>query len=317
MTTNQQMFLYAVEEMSVTRAAARAYVTQQCLSDHIRRLEESYGVKLFDRSPRLKLTQAGEILYRALRQIQVIEHGVQQEFSGEREAAHGTVTLGIHGVRARQMLPALFAAYRAQYPGIRLSVVLDETRRLVPQLLEGKIDLFLGVDCPPHPQLRKERLLEEPIYLLAAEELLQGRLFGWNSARTELRPEELSGLPLTGNPAVSTAAQAVERFLAEQDILMDTVCSVGDYHTQLTLCRLRQAVAFCPESFLGEVFASNQTASQEERVRVLRVSGLDNRLRVELVTHSSHYQPQYTAAFQRMMREQYLARMEEIRGELK
>ena len=47
MTTNQQMFLYAVEEMNFTRAAERAFVTQQCLSDHIRRLEKkafhSYG----------------------------------------------------------------------------------------------------------------------------------------------------------------------------------------------------------------------------------------------------------------------------------
>ena len=58
MTTNQQMFLLAAEELSFTRAAARAYVSQQCLSDHIRRMEESYGVRLFDRSPRLRLTAA-------------------------------------------------------------------------------------------------------------------------------------------------------------------------------------------------------------------------------------------------------------------
>ena len=63
MTTNQQMFLYAVEEMNFTRAAERAFVTQQCLSDHIRRLEKNYNVKLFDRTPKLKLTKAGEILY--------------------------------------------------------------------------------------------------------------------------------------------------------------------------------------------------------------------------------------------------------------
>ena len=57
MTTNQQMFLYAVEEMNFTRAAERAFVTQQCLSDHIRRLEKNYNVKLFDRTPKLKLTK--------------------------------------------------------------------------------------------------------------------------------------------------------------------------------------------------------------------------------------------------------------------
>lgn len=312
MTVNQEMFLCAVEEMSFTRAAARAYVTQQCLSDHIRRLEESYGVRLFDRSPRLKLTEAGETLYRALRQIQSIESGVRQEFSGEWEGARGTVTLGIHAVRARQLLPELFACYRGQYPNIHLSVVLDETRRLSAQLLEGKIDLFLGVDCQPHPQLVKRQLWEEHIYLIATGKLLERRLPNWTADRRVVRPEELPALPLAANPAVSTAAQAVERFLAQENIVMDSICVVGDYHTQLALCHLHQAVAFCPESFLWEVFVSNQAIPEEEQVKILRVPGLDSRLRVELVTHCSHYQPQYTKAFQTMIGEHYRKRMKEI-----
>ena len=173
MTTNQQMFLLVAEELSFTRAAARAYVSQSCLSDHVRRLEESYGVRLFDRSPKLKLTAAGETLCRALRQIQSIERGVQQEFSGGGALARGTVTLGIHPVRARQLLPGLFAAYREEYPGIHLSVVLGETRKLAPQLLDGKLDLFLGVDALPHPNLSQEPLRNESIWLLATRQLLQ------------------------------------------------------------------------------------------------------------------------------------------------
>lgn len=46
MTINQQMFMFAVEEMSFSKAAEKAFVTQQCLSNHIQRLEKTYGVKL-------------------------------------------------------------------------------------------------------------------------------------------------------------------------------------------------------------------------------------------------------------------------------
>ena len=91
MTTNQQMFLYAVEEMNFTRAAERAFVTQQCLSDHIRRLEKNYNVKLFDRTPKLKLTKAGEILYASLMEIQKIENHVEQTISESSKDVSGNI----------------------------------------------------------------------------------------------------------------------------------------------------------------------------------------------------------------------------------
>ena len=46
MTTSFQMFLLAARELNFSRAAELAYVTPQCLSDHIRRIEERYGVTL-------------------------------------------------------------------------------------------------------------------------------------------------------------------------------------------------------------------------------------------------------------------------------
>ena len=312
MTTNQQMFLLVAEELSFTRAAARAYVSQSCLSDHVRRLEESYGVRLFDRSPKLKLTAAGETLCRALRQIQSIERGVQQEFSGSGALARGTVTLGIHPVRARQLLPGLFAAYREEYPGIHLSVVLGETRKLAPQLLDGKLDLFLGVDALPHPNLSQEPLRNESIWLLATRRLLRERLPGWQEGRRELQPEELPRLPLARNPAVSTLTQALDHFLASRDISAEPACSVGDYYTQLSLCQRHLAAAFCPESFLREVSLQNALHPREDPVLILRVPGLDSRLRVSLVTHTSHSLPPYVSALHKLLREQYLELMEEV-----
>ena len=48
-----EYFLITVEEMNFTRAAGRLYISQQALSSHISRLEEEYGIRLFERRPAL------------------------------------------------------------------------------------------------------------------------------------------------------------------------------------------------------------------------------------------------------------------------
>ena len=46
MTIAQQVFLYAAEEKSITKAAKKAFITQQCASSHIKNLEKQYGRSL-------------------------------------------------------------------------------------------------------------------------------------------------------------------------------------------------------------------------------------------------------------------------------
>ena len=68
-----EAFLAVAEKMSVTRASEDLHVTQQCVSDHIRRLEQEYGVRLFERRPKLQLTDAGLLMQKSLQSIRIIE----------------------------------------------------------------------------------------------------------------------------------------------------------------------------------------------------------------------------------------------------
>ena len=54
-------FLLVAEELNITRAAERLYISQQSLSNHISNMEKELDVKLFTRSPKLSLTYAGEL----------------------------------------------------------------------------------------------------------------------------------------------------------------------------------------------------------------------------------------------------------------
>lgn len=42
-----EVFLVVAREMSITKAANELHITQQCASDHIKRLEKEYNVVLF------------------------------------------------------------------------------------------------------------------------------------------------------------------------------------------------------------------------------------------------------------------------------
>ena len=68
-------FLLVAEELNITRAAERLYISQQSLSNHISNMEKELDVKLFTRSPKLSLTYAGDLLVETATQIPYLRPG--------------------------------------------------------------------------------------------------------------------------------------------------------------------------------------------------------------------------------------------------
>ena len=60
---NLKYFVMIAEEGNITRVAEKEHISQQSLSNHIKKLENEFGVKLFDRTGALSLTYAGERVY--------------------------------------------------------------------------------------------------------------------------------------------------------------------------------------------------------------------------------------------------------------
>ena len=82
-TFRQLKALHTIAKLgSVSRAAEELKLTQPAVSDHVRRLEQDYGVKLFERGPRgVETTELGLKLFSVTRQM----------ISCERDARHSNV----------------------------------------------------------------------------------------------------------------------------------------------------------------------------------------------------------------------------------
>ncbi|MBO5513706.1 MAG: LysR family transcriptional regulator, partial [Mogibacterium sp.] len=143
MQTSYEIFLLVAKEKSITKAAQKAFISQQAVSEHIKKLEDKYGLKLFTRKPHFQLTEAGEAMFRSLQQMQLIERSMNDDLSQRSQETKGSFTLGINASRAQIILPLVMPEFARMYPHVDIHFSLQDTSYAEQQLLNGEVDLFL------------------------------------------------------------------------------------------------------------------------------------------------------------------------------
>jgi len=136
-------FVAVAEHLSFTRAAAQAGIALPTMSQTIRSLEERLGVRLFNRTTRsVALTEAGE---RLLGEIQPIVTGIDSALESVnlfRDKPIGTLRLAVSRPTATRRLAPLMQPFLAEYPAIRLEIVVDDS---VQDLVSGRFDAGIHV----------------------------------------------------------------------------------------------------------------------------------------------------------------------------
>jgi len=167
-----EYFLITVEEMNFTRAAERLYISQQALSSHIKRLEDEYGVQLFERKPALHLTLEGEQMAFYGKQILDAEKKMRAAFSDISANCRGTLKVGISRLRSNVFFPDMWKYYHPSHPNISIELVDGNSSYLDDLLQAGKLDLYLGVNIPINSNQYRIELAQEAMYCCFTKDLL-------------------------------------------------------------------------------------------------------------------------------------------------
>ncbi|MDE0804155.1 MAG: LysR family transcriptional regulator [Acidimicrobiales bacterium] len=167
MDLRQLTALLAVAEHGSFSAAARAiHTVQSNVSTHVARLEKELAVTLVDRSSG-GLTEEGEVAVGRARRIQAEIDALASDVAALRDEVIGNVRLGMIGSVGRWLVPDLLDTMTDRHPAVGLVVVDATTTSLLPQLLDGSLDMAV-VNLPvPDPQLGVEPLFEEERILVA------------------------------------------------------------------------------------------------------------------------------------------------------
>src|SRR5438105_782863 len=140
-------FMWVYEEGSFTKAALKAHVVQPALSMQIRRLEEEFGVKLFERHPRgVEPTPAGRKLYDRCVPIANNLILAEQELAdaGNIDRLSGEIRVGLPGSFNRGLLQSVLLPFMDRYPQVNVAISEAYTGTLVEWVREGQVDFALG-----------------------------------------------------------------------------------------------------------------------------------------------------------------------------
>lgn len=169
---NLEYFLTTAEEVSITRAAERLHLSQQALSNHIARLEEELGCRLFTRKPNLELTYSGKCFQKAAARMLDIQRQtaiVIGDINGNRR---GELRIGVSHTRGQAILPLLLPDFRRAYPLADLSVEEGSTKELEADLERGVIDVLIGFAPFLLESAETMELSREHLHLIAPKCLL-------------------------------------------------------------------------------------------------------------------------------------------------
>ena len=158
---------------NVTRTAEQVGLTQQALSAKISRLERYYDVKLFDRENRFSLTYAGERLLEHCRMLNLWSIGTSTEMRSIACGESDIINIGATAKRGYTLIPAVFGAFRREWPLVRVNVVESGAHELVKNLLERKSDFCFLVSKPDDANIQTETVFEDPLQLFISDSLLR------------------------------------------------------------------------------------------------------------------------------------------------
>lgn len=145
-----------------SRAAEALHLTQPAVSDHVRKLEETYGVQLFTRGAAgVALTDMGRKLFAIAERLFEAEAEATELLSRGRTLEEGQLTIGADA--AVHILPQL-ARFRLKHPKLSVRLVTGNSAQLLKRLEDFSIDIAVTAERPAEPaflarKLRSDRLV--------------------------------------------------------------------------------------------------------------------------------------------------------------
>ncbi len=139
-----QSFAAVVDAGSLSAAARKTGGSQPTMSRHIIALEQSLGVRLFDRTGGgLVLTSTGVTLYEDAKIMALAASRIAMSAAGQSEAIAGTIRISASETMATWVLPDILARFHLIEPDVDIELVSsDQTDNLLMREADIAVRMF-------------------------------------------------------------------------------------------------------------------------------------------------------------------------------
>ena len=172
-----EYFAVVAEQAHLGRAAEALGLGQPAVSKCLRRLEQAMGTKLVKRTPKgVELTAAGSALVSHVKRLRLALRDVAHEVSDIGHGRVGNLRVGANQLSIDYLLPKACSVLLKDMPRVSLQMTTGGSTTLVPSVLDGKLDLFLGfIPSAPDGLVDEELMTEEFVVYCAGDHPLAGK----------------------------------------------------------------------------------------------------------------------------------------------
>ena len=299
MLNNYQYFIALAEELNISKAAERLFISHQCLSKYLKNLEQEYSVTFFERTPRLSLTPAGQAYLDMLRQVQFLENNLENQLSDIRMARKGLIRFGTTEGRFRILAPSLLSDFKRMYPEVRLETHYATSDQLCESIAKNELDMALmnRRDAGSN-QLERRTVLNEKLYMVISDHLLAQYFSEQYPACKETFRNGVDlvafakrEVPFVLNYKGFNSRETLEAHLRDKGVTLNCVLEMTqqDMHFMLAACDF--AACFCWAMYLPTIQRTGEGNAQY--LNVFPIKGLTATNQVMLVMPKGKILPAY------------------------
>jgi DNA-binding transcriptional LysR family regulator len=170
MTLEQlRIFVAVAEREHVTRAAHDLNLTQSATSAAVAALESRYATKLFDRvGRRIVLTDAGRLFLGEAKAVLARAATAELVLADLAGLKVGSLALAASQTVGNYWLPKFMQHFRADHPGIDLSLSIGNTETVSALIRDGEANLGFVEGEVDEPNLLVSSIAEDEMVLVAA-----------------------------------------------------------------------------------------------------------------------------------------------------
>lgn len=277
-------FHQVATEGSFTKAAAALRVTQPTISAQVKGLEDSYGIRLFDRRGRgIELTDLGETLLQITRRLFDLEEQAAELLTANRALEGGHLKIGID---SPMHVTPILTEFVKRFPGITIGLSTGNSDKVLHDLLDYRTDIAVVARLQVDDRLVSIVLREDHLVVfMRSDHPLAGRK-GINL--TEIAQEHLI-LRESG----SVTRQIFEEALDRAEIVPHTIMEMDS----------REAVREAVSAGLGIGIVSNAEIGEAAGLAILDIQNADVGMTEYLVCLRERRRLRIVRAFMDLSRE--------------
>ncbi len=263
--TLHQLVIFATvaKHLNISRASTELHVSQACLSQLLKGLQEEYKAKFYLKNSKgIELTERGQLFFTYTKLILKQIGRLNTHFDSSPRAIKQTPLLvgGSHGL-AEIFLPSVLATFKKLHPEVKIILRASPIQTIERKILNSKVEVALMRHPAKSPHIISEPYRQEWVIPFVSTDHPLARI-------RKLTLFDLEGVPLIIRGANTSSTRAEERLrqLETQGLTLNIAM----------LCETPSALKTAVRSKLGVGFLSWELVKSDVRNGVFKTIKIPN-----------------------------------------